>query len=78
MALGTIDAFFGWVKDNQSPRTVEWYERQLRVFQKSVPARFLLSELKPFDVTQILGSPRASEEQNRRIELLSLLQCASG
>ena len=55
MALGVIDAFFGWVKSNKAPRTVEWYERHLRVFAKGIPSNLLVSNLKPFHVTQILG-----------------------
>ena len=36
MALGVVDTFFGWVKDNKSPRTIEWYERHLTAFGKEI------------------------------------------
>jgi hypothetical protein len=55
MALGIVDAFFGWVKGNKSPRTIEWYERRLRVFAKAIPSHLLVSDVKPFHITQILG-----------------------
>jgi hypothetical protein len=54
-ALGIVDAFFGWVKENSSPRTVEWYERHLKVFGRPIQAALPVSKLKPFHGSQILS-----------------------
>jgi integrase len=53
--VGVLDAFLGWVKDNKSERTFEWYERHLSAFAKALPPLLLVGQLAPHHVTEAMG-----------------------
>lgn len=56
LAVGVLDAFLSWVKENKSPRTFEWYQRHCEAFAKSIPPLLPVGQLKPFHLTRLLAA----------------------
>lgn len=59
LALGVVDAFLQWAKDNKAPRTYEWYQRHLQTFAKSVPTLLSVGQLKKHHLTACLAEQKA-------------------
>lgn len=51
LAVGVLDAFLTWSKNNKKPRTYEWYQRHLQVFAKSIPPLLSVGQLKKHHLT---------------------------
>jgi integrase len=55
LALGVIDAFLTWAKENKAPRTYEWYQRHLQAFARSIPPLLSVGQLKKHHLTACLA-----------------------
>jgi integrase len=55
LAVGVIDAFLDWAKQNQADRTYEWSQRHLQVFAKSIPPLLSVGQLKKHHLTACLA-----------------------
>lgn len=51
LAVGVLDAFLTWAKNNKKPRTYEWYQRHCQVFAKSIPPLLSIGQLKKHQLT---------------------------
>jgi len=56
LALGVIDAFLEWAKENKAPRTYEWYLRHLQAFARSIPPLLSVGQLKKHHLTACLAA----------------------
>ena len=55
LAIGVIDAYLGWIRQNKSYRTYEWYLRHCQVFAKSIPATLPVGKLKPHHLSDCIA-----------------------
>jgi integrase len=56
LAVGVLDAFLSWAKNNKKPRTYEWYQRHIQVFARSVPVLLSTGQLKKHHLTACVES----------------------
>lgn len=54
LALGVIDAFLTWARENKAARTFEWYQRHLQKFARSIPPLLSVGQLKKHHLTACL------------------------
>jgi integrase len=54
LAVGVIDAFLTYAKENAAERTFEWYQRHLQSFASSFPPLLAVSQLKKHHLTACL------------------------
>jgi integrase len=61
LAVVVIDAFLDWSKQNNLPRSFEWYQRHLQVFVRFLKPRLTVGQLKKHHLTACLAEhPRWS------------------
>ncbi|MDB5310144.1 MAG: helicase [Gemmataceae bacterium] len=58
LALGVMDAFLTWAKDNKADRTFEWYQRHLKTFSKSIPPLLATGQIKKHHLTACLQAAK--------------------
>jgi integrase len=55
LAVGVLDAFLEWAKQNKAPRTWEWYQRHCETFARSIPPLLTVGQLKKHHLTACLA-----------------------
>jgi integrase len=55
LALAVIDAFLEWSKQNNAPRSFDWYQRHLQVFARFIEPRLTVGQLKKHHLTACLA-----------------------
>jgi integrase len=65
LAVGVIDAYLEWLKQNRSARTYEWYQRHCQVFAQAIEPTLTVEQLKPYHVTQVLSEHASWSSTNK-------------
>jgi integrase len=58
LAVGVLDAFLDWAKENKAARTYEWYQRHCEAFARSIPPLLSVGQLKKHHLTACLAKQK--------------------
>jgi hypothetical protein len=56
LAVGVVDSFLEWVRQNQAQRTYEWYRRHCEAFARSISPLLPVGQLKPHRLIRLLSA----------------------
>ena len=56
LVIPILDAFLDWTETHQAEKTYRWHRDHIQNFVKGIPRMLTLDELKPYHVTQVMGS----------------------